>query len=105
MEYGRRVFRVLVYTSDTRFSAATLHSNCLPIRRPTNAEARFAGGDLSRTLYDDESIVVIRRDVEQMWIPNSVLRGTLPEAFLHKGMRWWQVLQPACSTSFRDSPA
>ena len=91
--HGRRAYRSLIYTSDSRFSH---HS--LPVKVGTQntsipKEVQFSAGDLKEYRKTSGSLVIMRQNVKdggrETYIPARLLQGVVPTVLL-ESFRFWQ---------------
>jgi hypothetical protein len=79
ISHGRRVFRQLIFTTDSRFS---LHNLTL---KPKGV-FRFAAGDFKKKRSHDDSLVIVRQNSEldgnEMFISFRLLHGVVSSALL-----------------------
>jgi len=97
LEHGRRMFRSLDYTSDTRFTSRYLEPNIKDRAFEWAPQVRHAAGRLMPVLSD--SSLVITRDrvdpisgvtTEETYLPSRHLYGLLPSALLDHFIFWQQ---------------
>jgi hypothetical protein len=85
ISHGRRVFRQLIFTTDSRFS---LHN--LPLK--PKGVFRFAAGDFKKKRSHDDSLVIVRQNSElggnEVFIPSRLLHGVVPSALLEAFHIW-----------------
>ena len=85
ISHGRRVFKQLVYTTDSQFS---LHN--LPLK--SKGIFQFAAGDFKKKRSHDDSLVIVRKNTElsgnEVFIPSRLLHGVVPSALLEAFHIW-----------------
>ncbi len=117
-EHGRRVYRTLIYTSDTRMSLRSLQPRCDDRSFMWRPQSRHSAGNLTKAhepeaslvilrecpggvaasgkseqgaVLDDDTFVVTDPKTEHLeqFVPSELLHGLLPDALLDT-FRFWQ---------------
>jgi Ca2+-binding EF-hand superfamily protein len=104
LEHGRRMYRSLEFTSNTRFCLHHLPPNTDDRANPWHPSVRYAAGDMKVKTRISSSLVISRDDneddIEETFTPTRLLQGVLPSALLDN-FHFWQADK---DDSFRGLP-
>lgn len=85
VSHGRKMFRSLVYTNDSRFCLHSLPPNTHDRSTISSSVVREAG-DFKRKVVNEPSLVVSRRNTDinghEVFVPARLLQGLIPSALL-----------------------
>ena len=85
VSHGRKIFRSLVYTNDSRFCLHSLPPN-VQDRSSISACVVHEAGDFKRKVVNEPSLVISRRNASiqghEVFIPSRLLQGLVPSSIL-----------------------
>jgi hypothetical protein len=86
VSHGRRIYRSLVYTSDSRYCLHSLTPNTNDRSGSVAACVASEAGDFKRKVVNEPSLVITRRNMaiqgHETYLPARLLQGVLPSALL-----------------------
>ena len=88
VSHGRRMYRKLIFTSNCQLSYHSLQP--MALEDPVSEPALFyAGGNPNVKVEKDSSLVILRQDRTERYIPPRLLEGILPSVLL-EAYEFWQ---------------
>jgi thiol-disulfide isomerase/thioredoxin len=92
LSHGRRMYRQLIYSSNTRFSLEGFEMNALTATRPLPEDVRFSGGNAKEAPPSGSSLIIVRQNEviqgREVFLPARLLRGVIPGALLGSCQFW-----------------
>jgi hypothetical protein len=103
VEHGRRWYRTLVFTSDVRFSLATLPRS-FDASVEWTMPLRLSAGKASASFEEKTSLLITRNlgSTVQTYVPHRFLKGLIPDSLLND-YEFWQNADDSIGGFMRDA--